>query len=331
MNSTLVMTYAAPRPAGADLTLLVAAKELIAQDIHLFKLVAPPGSSLPPFTAGAHIVVRTPAGLWRQYSLCNAPHDTDRYLIAVKREELGQGGSRSMVDAVQVGQELKASTPINHFELQPAARTLLVAGGIGITPILAMAYELVRCVREFQLLYCARSAAATAFHDLLRTDAALAPHTTIHHDHGDRAQAFDFESLLALQSPGTHVYCCGPSALMQVVRDLTRNWPAGCVHFEEFSPAKEQDVRDGDAAFVVKLARRGAEVRVPPGMSILQVLREEGFLVSSSCESGTCSACRTTVLRGVPDHRCYVMDEDDESEIMLCVSRARTPELVLDL
>jgi phthalate 4,5-dioxygenase reductase subunit len=322
------LTTAAGSP---EMALRVATKLPIAQDVVLFDLVPEPGVVLPAFSAGAHVVVRTPAGLRRQYSLCNAPAEVGHYRIAVKREAMGQGGSRSMVDDVRQGQVLQVSPPANDFLLQEAAHTLLVAGGIGITPILAMAYALAAAGRAFQLIYCVRSPEAAPFRDVLSTDAALAPHTTIHHDYGDRARSFDFAALLQTQPAGTHVYCCGPAVLMHAVRMLTRGWPVGTVHFEEFTPVREQEIRDGDAPIIVKLAGRGISVEVPVGMSILQVLRDHGQPVSSSCEGGSCGSCRTAVLRGVPDHRCYVMDADDNSEIMLCVSRARTRELVLDL
>lgn len=329
----MVMTDANSAASSGDLALRVTAREELAQDIHLFELVPEPGTALPPFTAGAHVLVRTPAGLYRQYSLCNSPTETGCYRIAVKREALGQGGSRSMVDTLQVGQVLQVAPPVNDFPLATALATcsLLVAGGIGITPILAMAYELAAAGRDFQLVYCTRDPEATAFRQVLRTDAQLASRATIHHDHGDRARSLDFAALLGSQQVGTHIYCCGPSALMRHIRELTRTWPAEQIHFEEFTPVREQEVRDGDAAIVVKLAKRGLAVEVPVGISILQALREGGVQVSSSCEGGTCGSCRTTVLGGVPDHRCFVMDEHDHSEIMLCVSRSRTPELVLDL
>jgi phthalate 4,5-dioxygenase reductase subunit len=318
-------------PAATEMVLRVAAKVPIAQDIVLFELVPQPGGVLPAFSAGAHIIVRTPAGLRRQYSLCNDPAEVDRYWIAVKREALGQGGSRSMVDDVQPGQLLQVSPPANHFALQASQHILLVAGGIGITPILAMAHDLAAAGRPFQLIYCTRSPKVAPFLDLLRTDAMLAPCTTVHHDDGDRTLSFDFAALLQMQPAGTHVYCCGPARMMHTIRALTRDWSADTVHFEEFAPMREQEIRDGDAAIIVKLARQGKEVEVPVGMSILQVLRDQGQRVSSSCEAGTCGSCRTTVLSGVPDHRCFVMDEDDNSEIMLCVSRAKTQELLLDL
>jgi phthalate 4,5-dioxygenase reductase subunit len=318
----------------AMMPLRVASRRPLAHDIVLFHLVPEAGADLlPAFDAGAHVVVMTPAGLTRRYSLCNTPGERHRYEIAVKREAQGLGGSRSLVDQVQVGDRLPVGRPENFFPLDAhAQRFLFVAGGIGITPIVAMLRALQGGPRPFELVYCARSPEATAFADELRAP-ALAPHCRLHHDLGDPARAFDFAPLLAEPAPGTHLYCCGPVPLMQSVRALSRHWPAGTVHFEDFGarptaaptpPSKEQ-------AFTVRLARSGLEVPVAAGTSILQALRDRGLPAPSSCESGTCGACRTPVVEGLPEHRDYVLDEDAADEIMICVSRARSPLLVLDL
>jgi len=315
---------------GDDLlSLRVLDKADIAQDIHLFTLAHPDGAELPAFAAGAHLLIHTPAGPARRYSLCGDPARRDRYLIAVKREAKGEGGSISMTDDVAPGDTLRVSAPQNYFPLDHGAgRHLLIAGGIGITPMLAMAYELAASQADFQLVYCTRSPDTTAFADEL---AALGERVRIHHDFGDPAQSLDIRALLAQRQADTHLYCCGPRPLMQAVRDHACHWPREAVHFEDFGAANAQ-ARAGETAFSVQLARSGITVQVPPGTSILAALQNRGIVVPCSCECGTCGSCQTTLLSGEAEHRDFILDEDEhDSQIIICVSRARSPELVLDL
>jgi phthalate 4,5-dioxygenase reductase subunit len=311
-----------------DLEVTVA--ERIAQDIVRFELRDPGRAPLPPFTAGAHVPVVTPSGALRRYSLCNDPHERDRYEIAVKRDAAGRGGSISMVDAVRVGDRLRVAEPRSEFALAPRAkRFLLIAGGIGITPILSMVRYLVASgAATFKLVYLTRSQTATAFADVL-ADPAYAMHTTLHHDSGDPANAFDLWPLLE-KPTNAHVYCCGPRALMDAVRDMSGHWPFGAVHFESFGV--DAATRSHDTAFDVRLARSGRVVHVPAGESILESLRRENVRVRSSCEAGSCGSCRTGLLDGDVDHRDFVLSEDERaSAIMVCCSRARAGALTLDL
>lgn len=315
------------------LPLRVLRKECIATDIHLFELAHRDGADLPPSAAGAHITMLTPNGLTRRYSLINGPRDREAWRIAVKRDAAGLGGSVSVVDGVQPGDVLYASRPANHFPLLPGDGSyLLVAGGIGITPVLAMVRELQALGADFRVLYLARSPDAAAFRVELESP-ELAGRVHIHYDHGDPARSLDLGPWLRAAAAGTQLYCCGPRGLMQAVREGTRNWPQGTVHFEDFGtsqPAAPQQAEDG--SFAVRLTRSGRTVAVPADRTILQVLRQEGIPVPSSCESGTCGACRTSLLAGVADHRDYVLDDDQHRcEIMICVSRAVTPLLELDL
>jgi phthalate 4,5-dioxygenase reductase subunit len=314
------------------LSMRVQRKEKVADDIFLFELVpADPAAPLPPFSAGAHVEVLTRSGLKRQYSLCNAPSDSSHYLIAVKREAGGQGGSRSMADDVAAGDQILVSRPRNYFELDHSAvRYLFIAGGIGITPILSMSRELVRSGGDFRLVYCTRSPETTAFADEL-AGPGFSGRAIVHHDHGERSRSFDLAGLLAaVPPPGTHLYCCGPQPLMHAVRDLSRHWPSATVHFEDFS-ADVKHGKQGDAEFTVHLMRQNRTIGVPAGESILDALRRNGVVTPSSCESGTCGSCRTRLLEGVPDHRDYILDEEETGEIMICVSRAKSDRLVLDL
>ncbi|MDB5945868.1 MAG: ferredoxin [Ramlibacter sp.] len=311
--------------------LRVERKSRIATDVFLFELVHGDGVALPPFTAGAHVTVLTPNGLTRRYSLCNAPAETGRYCLAVKRDPAGLGGSVSLVDGVHEGDLLPTSVPLSYFALDPQASShLLIAGGIGITPLLAMVRELQRWQADFQLVYLARTPEATAFLDVVQTP-ELNGRVLLHHDHGDPARALNLDPWLAQRPAGAHLYCCGPRGLMHAVRDKTRAWPTGSVHFEDFGGTDAQELAD-DRPFTVMLAKSGKSVAVPGGVSILEALRRENIAVPSSCESGTCGSCRTGLLAGVAQHRDYVLDESEhDREIMICVSRAVSPVLELDL
>jgi phthalate 4,5-dioxygenase reductase component len=315
----------------ATLTLTVTDKREIAEDIFLFELRDHDGATLPPFTAGAHVLVQTPAGIARRYSLCNDPAERDRYVIAVKRDAQGGGGSLGMARDVHVGTRLVVSSPLNYFALSnDASRYLLIAGGIGITPMRAMMAELAARDAHFDVIYCTRSPESTAFLDELATG-EFASRVRVHHDFGDRAQSLAIAPLLAERSGNTHIYCCGPRPLMQAVRDAASHWPSSAVHFEDFGTSAHENVA-GEKAFTVRLARTGGCVNVAPGESILDALRANGIDTPSSCEAGTCGSCRTRLLAGEADHRDFVLDEDEQtSEIMICVSRACSNELVLDL
>lgn len=313
-----------------QMPLQVRSIEDVASDIRCFELVQADGSDLPAFTPGSHVKVQTPSGAVRKYSLCNDPVERGHYLIAVKREEGGRGGSLSMHRDVKVGDIVPTSVPDNAFPLvEDKKGYLFVAGGIGITPIMAM----IRSFGElppgpWRLVYLTRTPELTAFADVLR-GMGDARAVKIHHDHGDRARAFDLWPLL--EKPNSaHVYCCGPRPLMDAVRDMTGHWSPAYVHFESFNEGGEQ--KPDDKPFAVKLARSGAEVQVPVGKSILATLREHGHTVPSSCESGTCGTCRTGLLEGEADHRDMVLlDDEMSSQIMICVSRAKGERLVLDL
>lgn len=313
--------------------LRVLAAGRIAEGIHRFDLADPDGAALPAFTAGAHLKVRVPNGLVRRYSLCSDPLDESVYSIAVKREEGGGGGSVSLCDGVRAGDLLEAGAPRNDFALKgnPAAH-VFIAGGIGITPIMAMIRHLQAEGRPpWKLWYLTRSPAHTAFLDELRAP-ELKGKVVIHHDGGDPDKAFDLWPVLE-QPKGRHVHCCGPRGLMQAVRDMTGHWPASAVHFEDFGTGAGQK-RAEDVPFAVRLAKSGVRVEVPAGVSILEALRAQGIAAAHSCETGTCGTCRTALLEGEADHRDLVLMEHEKAgQIMICVSRAApgVGELVLDL
>jgi phthalate 4,5-dioxygenase reductase subunit len=309
--------------------LRIARVEPAAEGIHLFELRHPAGEPLAAFTAGAHVTLTAPNGSRRKYSLCNDPAETDRYVIAVKRDPAGRGGSVSLVDGARAGDLVEVSAPHNSFELaDKAPGYLLIAGGIGITPLMSMARALARSGARFRLVYCTRSPEETAFRQEL-AQAPFAGRVTLHHDQGDPARAFDLWTLLEKPSRD-HVYCCGPRPMLEAVRDMSGHWPAQAIHMESFLDAAAAALPE-DRAFTVALARSGDRIEVPAGMSILEAMRANGHEAPSSCESGTCGTCRTRLLEGVADHRDLVLAPDErDSQIMICVSRALTASITID-
>lgn len=311
-------------------SLRIADKRSAAAEIEFFELRDEKGGDLPPFTAGAHISVKTPSGEIRKYSLCNDPQERDRYCIAVKREASGRGGSIDLIDNAKLGDAIEVSLPRNDFELIPAQQYVFVAGGIGITPILSM----IRHIRasgqgKFKLYYLTRSPEMTAFLDELKVP-ELRGMVTIHHDGGDPDQAFDLWPVL--EKPGmAQLYCCGPRGLMAAVRDMSGHWSSAKVHFEDFTPPGAMTKAE-DVPFTIRLARSGEVLDVPVGQTILEVLRAHGHDVPSSCESGTCGSCRTKLIAGEVDHRDLALaDYEKADNIMVCVSRAMGGEIILDL
>jgi vanillate monooxygenase ferredoxin subunit len=320
--------------SGATLSVRVARKALEAEGICSFELVGADGAPLPAFSAGSHVDVSLPGGLTRQYSLCNDPTETHRYLIAVLRDPASRGGSATMHDAVQQDDALTISTPKNHFALaHEAGSHLLLAGGIGITPLLCMAERLSNVGAAFQMHYCTRSRARTAFAQRIAAS-AFAPRVQFHHDDGPAGQRLDVAALLADRPAGRHLYVCGPQGFMDTVLGSARaqGWPEAQLHCEFFSA----DVAPlaGDAAFEVQLASSGRIVVVPAGRSIVRALAEAGVTVATSCEQGVCGTCLTRVIAGVPEHRDLYLTPEEQAagdQFLPCCSRSRSARLVLDL
>lgn len=301
----------------------------IANDVHLFEFQEPDGQALPEFSAGAHIAVRVPNGAIRKYSLCNDPAERNRYQVAVKRETSGSGASGEMIDRVKAGDTVMVGEPVNVFALPTRAQDFLfVAGGIGITPIMSMIRQIQRVGKRFRLIYVAHSPELAPFRDDLSAP-ELRDFVTIHYDHGDPTRTFDFSPYLKERQNREHLYCCGPRPLMETVREMTDHWSPTAVHFEAFAPAAKP--KGGDHAFRVKLTKTGKTLEVPADKSILEVLREAGLDVPSSCETGTCGTCRVKVIAGDVDHRDLVLSHAEKANtIMICVSRAKDDEITLD-
>jgi len=309
--------------------LRVTRNDTIADGINLFEFRDAGGSELPQFSAGAHIAIHVPNGMLRKYSLCNDPAERDRYQVAVKREVNGRGGSSSLIDDVKAGDELAVVAPVNDFGLPPRAQDFLfIAGGIGVTPMVAMIRQVMAEGKRFRLYYCTRSPETTAFREELSAP-QFKDMVTIHYDQGDPSRSLDLRPILAERKNREHLYCCGPRPLMEAVRAMTDHWSPTAVHFEAFSEAETH--KPDDKPFKVRLARSGTVLDVSTSMTILEVLREHGLEVPSSCETGTCGTCRTRLLAGEADHRDLVLAEHERKDtIMICVSRARGDEITID-
>jgi ferredoxin-NADP reductase len=315
------------------LTVVVRRVRREAADIRSFELVDPAGDPLPPFTAGAHVDVHLPDGLVRQYSLANDPAERHRYLIGVLREAGGRGGSLAMHDRVKEGDRLTISAPRNNFPLaeETGARHLLLAGGIGVTPMMAMVAALRARGEDFTLHYCTRGPENTAFSDAL-AELVADGRVVLHHDGGDPSKGLDLAATLADRASGTHVYYCGPAGFMAAAEAAASHWPKGTVHFEYFVNDGAADTAGSGQGFEVRIASTGATFFVPEGKSIIQVLGENGIDVETSCESGLCGTCTTRYLEGEVEHHDVILDDEEHEEFMtLCCSRAKSPVIVLDL
>ncbi len=323
-------------PSSArDIEVVVKAVRIETPDIRSFVLVRPDGENLPAFLAGAHVDVEPVPGLMRQYSLAGDPEHLDHYLLGVKKEPVSRGGSSAMHGAIRTGSSLRISPPKNHFTLRPTAgRSILLAGGIGITPLMSMATVLLREGRDFHLHYFTRANNDIAFRSRL-ADIGLQDHVTFHLGLVPPALNDLLAILLADQGPEDHVYMCGPAPFMDAVRDVGTSvgWHEERIFSEYFSAAPASLDQDGET-FAIRLARDGRELSVPSDRTIIEVLRENGCEIETSCEQGICGTCVTRFLEGEPDHRdLYLSDEEHERDRLFtpCVSRSKSKLLVIDL
>jgi len=318
---------------GASLAVRVARKWQEAAGIVAFELVAADGGDLPPFTPGAHVDVHVPGGWRRSYSLCNDAAERHRYQIAVLKEPASRGGSLGMHEQVQAGDMLTIDRPRNHFPLdESAGRSLLLAGGIGVTPLLSMAERLGGRGADFALHYCARTPQRMAFRRRIE-GSAFAARTRLHFDDGPPAQRLDLAEVLD-RSHDTHLYVCGPKGFMDAVLSQARaaGWPDAQVHHEYFSA--EVATQAGDCAFEVKLASSGRVIPVAHDQSVVQALAGAGIEIPVSCEQGVCGTCLTRVLEGQPEHRDLYLTPTEQAandQFLPCCSRARSARLLLDL
>lgn len=317
--------------AADTFVLEVAARHLVGCDIVVLELVAPDRTPLPPWQPGAHLELNLPAVdgdvMLRQYSLCGDPRRTDVYRVAVLALAEGRGGSSYILDNVHPGTTVRVRGPRNHFPLEDAPSYAFVAGGIGITPILAMARATAAAGRPWRAVYLARDRQRLAFADELE---ALGADTTIWVD--EEAGRFDLQSFVDGLPAGTHLYACGPGPMLDALEALHTSQACWHLHLERFAAVSADT--SSDTSFEVVLNSSGETLTVPPDCSILSVLRRHGVGIEYSCSEGVCGTCETTVLEGLPDHRDAVLspaEQEANETLMVCVSRSRTPRLVLDI
>ena len=297
------------------------------------ELVDATGAELPVFTAGAHIDLHLPNGMVRQYSLSNSPAERHRYVIGVLRDPAGRGGSAS-VHGLKTGDEIGISIPRNHFPLAKASHTALLAGGIGVTPLLSMAEQLLLDGADFDIHLCTRSQSHTPFAARWAAE-EMAGKVHFHHDNGDAARRVDIVALLAATPRHAQIYVCGPGGFIDAALAAARTlgFSDSQLHREYFSAAPIAPA-SGDAAFSVVLEKSGLTVEVAPGVTIVEALRQRGIEVPVSCEQGVCGTCLTRVTAGTPDHRDMFLTGQEHAlndQMTLCCSRSRTPILRLDI
>lgn len=304
-----------------------------AEGVLLFKLRSPDGDALAPVEPGAHVDVHIPGGLMRSYSLLNDEQEPRQYVIGVKRDPRSRGGSAWLHGSARAGDLVQVSAPRNNFALQEnAPHSVLIAGGIGITPLWSMVQRLERLRRPWSLHYRSRTRAATPFlAQLERKHAHGCAHISLSEDGAPR---LDLQAIVRQAPAGAHFYCCGPSEMLDAFRCACSDVEADRVHLEHFGAPAAPEVTTPQAGLSVRLARSGRQVEVPPGITILEALEAAGVPVTSSCREGICGACETAVMEGTPDHRDFVLspaERDARRTMMICCSRALTPSLTLDL
>ncbi|MCY0966244.1 PDR/VanB family oxidoreductase [Parathalassolituus penaei] len=314
------------------LTVVVRRRDLQAEGVVVLELVDPNGQALPVFEAGAHIDLHLGEGMIRQYSLCSNPADVSAYRVGILKDPKSRGGSIAVHESLHEGTELTISAPRNLFPLDAdAGRSVLIGGGIGITPMIAMAYALQAAGKAFDLWYCGRSRATCAFVDDLKAS-VFAEHVHFHFDDEHDGKGVNLDQVFEGADGSTHMYTCGPSGFMEWVMNTaaSKGFSDNRIHKEFF----QVEVETGGEAFEVVAKRSGKTVQVGADQTIVEALAEVGIKVRMSCEQGICGTCLCDVLEGEPEHRDQFLTDDekeDNDQILLCCSRSRTPRLVLDI
>jgi tetrachlorobenzoquinone reductase len=317
---------------SSSLSLSIKRVKQVALGVKFFELVSADSAPLPPVEAGAHIELKLTDTLSRSYSLLNEPGDTQRYVVAVHLSPDSAGGSRFMHESIGEGQVIEAVGPRNHFPLkEDAAHSCLIAGGIGITPLLAMAKRLTQLGRSWEFHYCSRTREHAAFVRELKEMGLISGNkVSFYFDQEPGGLALDIPALVDAHSAQVHFYCCGPSGMLQTFEQAT----AHCHerrHVEYFGARQEAALAGG---FDIELARSGKRLNVPVGRSILDVVQQAGIGVASSCREGICGSCETRILQGAADHRDALLsdqEKQDQKSMMICCSGSLGPLLVLDL
>jgi ferredoxin-NADP reductase len=304
-----------------------------AENINSYELVALARGDLVPFTAGCHIDLHLPNGMIRSYSLLNDQSERNRYVVAVNKDAASRGGSSFIHETMRVGDIIKISHPRNNFALQEdAVHSVLIAGGIGITPLLSMIRRLEALGRSWQLFYATRTRVAAAFLDEL-SSLRSGIHSNLHvnFDQEPPGRMLDLSAIVKDTPSSAHLYCCGPVPMLEAFEAATANRPADHVHVEYFK-AKEKPAAEG--GFEVKLARSNRTIAVPAGKTVLNALLDAGIAVSFACTEGVCGTCETRVIEGIPDHRDLFLGKEEQAAnktMMICCSGSKSPTLVLDL
>ncbi len=317
-----------PPGDGGTIEVLLTCVRMAARDTNLYTFQRPDKAPLPAAEPGAHIGVILPNGIERQYSLVSAGPQLKEYTVGVKRDLNSRGGSIFMHDQLRVGSRLPIVPPRNNFPLKEDAElVVLLAGGIGITPIYCMVNRLIERGRKWELFYSSRTRQDAAFLDELAQHSA----THLHFDDEEGGRFLNVAGIIDSLPRDAHLYCCGPAPMLAAFEAATAHWPAEQIHVEYFTP-KFAAAQEG--GYIVELARSKRELVIPAGKSILQVVREAGIEVPHSCEEGVCGACETRVISGIPDHRDTILTESERKEnatMMICCSGSKTPRLVLDI
>jgi vanillate O-demethylase ferredoxin subunit len=313
-----------------EILLQVAEVKTLTTRVSTYRLVSPHGERLPAWQAGSHLNFRLPSGRARCYSLCGDPANKSEYWIAVQREEHGEGGSLEVAKAFERGVVVRADPPRNGFPLVENGRHhILIAGGIGITPVIAMIHHLKRSKASYFAHVCARSLKETAFRELILKE-VKAGRAALHLDGNDPAKRPDMAALVGEVADGVHAYACGPAGFLKAFAKATENWPREQVHVESFAP--EAKIVEGDRAFQVTIASSSAVIDVPAGTTLLAALKAAGHDIATSCRQGICGSCMVPYLDGEPDHRDQALTDDERREFLtVCCSRARSASLTLDL
>ena len=301
------------------------------ENVAVMEFESTTSTTLPNVEAGAHIDVHLPNGMVRQYSLCQNPNQQGIFRLGILRDPESRGGSISAFDDLQDGMQLQVSAPKNLFPLQQAKHSVLIGGGIGITPLITMAYQLAQQGASFELHYCGASPECCAFVDEIQ-QGELAPFTQFHFKSEGASHRNFFEIAIKDIDAASHIYTCGPNGFMDWVINLaqTQNFPEQQIHKEYF----QIEVETGGDAFEVVAQQSGKIIMVNAEETILQALAREGIDIEMSCEQGVCGTCMCDVIEGEPDHRdVYFTDEEKASneQILVCCSRSKSARLVLDI
>jgi ferredoxin-NADP reductase len=323
----MTITQTIVREHEADL--VVKEVHTVADGVVALTLTDPDGGELPAWTPGAHVDLVLTEDLVRQYSLSSSPSKPDVWRVGVLRASDSRGGSERVHQALATGSVVRVRGPRNHFPLVASPRYIFLAGGIGITPMLPMIAEADAAGADWHLFYGGRERASMAFLDELAhygERVRIVPQ--------DEQGMLDLEAVLGTPQSDTLVYCCGPEGLLAAAEKFCEMWPPGSLHLERFSAKPQEPAAEADSEFDLVLQRSGLTLQVPPDKSVLTVIREAGVSVLASCLEGVCGTCETEVIEGNVDHRDSILNEEERASneyMMVCVSRCRSPRLVLDL